>query len=62
VINGSAVLVAAADSYLSQSGYATPDPTCSLIRRNPPFGSAEELIGAYERGLEQRRQEQVAPR
>jgi RND superfamily putative drug exporter len=34
----------------------------AFIRRNPPFGSAEALIGAYRRELEQRRQEQVAPR
>jgi hypothetical protein len=34
----------------------------AFIRRHPPFGSAEELIAAYQRELEQRRQEQVAPR
>lgn len=34
----------------------------AFIRRHPPFSSAEELIGAYRRELEQRWQEQVAPR
>ena len=34
----------------------------AFIRRHPPFGSAGELIGAYQRELEQRRQQQVAPR
>jgi hypothetical protein len=34
----------------------------AFIRRHPPFGSPEELIGAYQCELEQRRQEQVAPR
>jgi hypothetical protein len=33
----------------------------AFIRLQPPFGSAEELIPAYQRGLEQRRHEQVAP-
>jgi hypothetical protein len=34
----------------------------TFIRRHPPFGSATELIAAYQRELEQRRQEQVASR
>lgn len=32
----------------------------AFIRRHPPFGSATELIAAYQRELEQRRQEQVS--
>jgi hypothetical protein len=34
----------------------------AFIRRHLPFGSAQELIAAYQRELERRRQQQLAPR